>query len=361
MSGSRNMESGAGSSDGGGPGGGGTSAAAASRYDGDAKAVSQLVQTADDALERLRYARALELRERALARADEALPPTSLLVAWLLHDVCYARTAHCKEVLAATGTSQHAVEYVQAWRTDEHILLPLAQRCLAIMLARWRAGTLLVLEPHERTFFVGTGACAQLVIAGQYTSCAVDAVRVWPLTLPTAAEEDARAHAVYGALRTALELDARGFLPSGGLTEAEEATTLGADVARTARILLAAVLSGSAGWMLQRLRATCGLSQPEEEDLRRLMQRTDFVQSQDDAFIQHRVGDVAAKHARAAADVERHGLRRCALPACGATEAHPKLFKLCGRCRGAAYCCAAHSAEDWKRHKREDACRAAAP
>jgi hypothetical protein len=55
----------------------------------------------------------------------------------------------------------------------------------------------------------------------------------------------------------------------------------------------------------------------------------------------------------------RHGLRRCALPSCDAQEAHPKLFKLCGRCRGAAYCCAQHSKEDWKRHKREDGCAAA--
>jgi hypothetical protein len=60
--------------------------------------------------------------------------------------------------------------------------------------------------------------------------------------------------------------------------------------------------------------------------------------------------------ARGAADVARHGLRSCALPACGAAEAYPKTYKLCGRCRGAAYCCAAHSAEDWKRHKRDDGC-----
>jgi hypothetical protein len=72
------------------------------------------------------------------------------------------------------------------------------------------------------------------------------------------------------------------------------------------------------------------------------------------------VADFKAEHQQiAAADVARHGLRRCALPACGAQEAHPKLFKLCGRCRGAAYCCAAHSVEDWKRHKREDRCAAA--
>jgi hypothetical protein len=60
-----------------------------------------------------------------------------------------------------------------------------------------------------------------------------------------------------------------------------------------------------------------------------------------------------------AADVAKHGLRCCALPSCGDTEPHPKLFKLCGRCHVAAYCCATHSVEDWKRHKREDGCKAA--
>jgi hypothetical protein len=42
--------------------------------------------------------------------------------------------------------------------------------------------------------------------------------------------------------------------------------------------------------------------------------------------------------AAAAADAARHDLRRCTLRAelRRAKEAHPKLFKLCGRCRGAA-------------------------
>jgi hypothetical protein len=71
--------------------------------------------------------------------------------------------------------------------------------------------------------------------------------------------------------------------------------------------------------------------------------------------------DAKAKQQQAAvADVARHGLRRCALPACDAQEPHPKLlFKLCGRCHKSAYCGAAHSVEDWKRHKREDGCTAA--
>jgi hypothetical protein len=67
----------------------------------------------------------------------------------------------------------------------------------------------------------------------------------------------------------------------------------------------------------------------------------------------------AARGAAAAVrETEEGVLRRCALPACGGTEPHRRAFKVCARCRGAAYCCAAHSAEDWKRHKRQDGCAA---
>ena len=61
--------------------------------------------------------------------------------------------------------------------------------------------------------------------------------------------------------------------------------------------------------------------------------------------------------AAAAADVARHGLRRCARPGCGATEPHPKAFKVCSRCRGAAYCAPSCQAQDWTRHKRGDGCK----
>jgi hypothetical protein len=83
------------------------------------------------------------------------------------------------------------------------------------------------------------------------------------------------------------------------------------------------------------------------------------LQQHNNALRQRMVGaadQLAFIQERGAADVARHGLRRCALPACDAQEAHPKL---CGRCRGTAYCCAGHSKEDWKRHKREDGCNAA--
>jgi hypothetical protein len=123
--------------------------------------------------------------------------------------------------------------------------------------------------------------------------------------------------------------------------------------------LVTTALSDEAG-MLLRMRATCGLTAAEETALRQLAER---YKAEGERFAQELpkvAEDVTAERQQtAAADVARHGLRRCALPACGAQEAHPKLFKLCGRCRGAAYCGAAHCAEDWKRHKREDGCAAA--
>ena len=51
------------------------------------------------------------------------------------------------------------------------------------------------------------------------------------------------------------------------------------------------------------------------------------------------------------------GLRTCALPGCGAKEAHPAHFKSCAACRTVVYCCREHQAEDWPNHKK--ACKAA--
>jgi hypothetical protein len=70
----------------------------------------------------------------------------------------------------------------------------------------------------------------------------------------------------------------------------------------------------------------------------------------------------AAFEARAAADVAARGLHVCALPECGAREAHVAHFKRCGRCRQAVYCCPEHAAVHWRQgHKRECAAPAPAP
>jgi hypothetical protein len=116
--------------------------------------------------------------------------------------------------------------------------------------------------------------------------------------------------------------------------------------------LLSVVLDAS---RLHCLRSTCGLSQSDEAELRKLEQE---VLQDCEARAKLTTSGLSAMVARGARDVARHGLRSCALPSCGATEEHPKTYKLCGRCRGAAYCGAAHCAEVWKRHKREDGCLA---
>ena len=51
------------------------------------------------------------------------------------------------------------------------------------------------------------------------------------------------------------------------------------------------------------------------------------------------------------------GLRICALPGCGAKEAHPAHFKSCAACRMVVYCCREHQVEGWPGHKK--ACKAA--
>jgi hypothetical protein len=118
-------------------------------------------------------------------------------------------------------------------------------------------------------------------------------------------------------------------------------------------------LSDEAG-LLIRMRAECGLSAAEQTALRQLAERHKAAFERNQQELPKVVKDLKAERQQAAAtDLACHGLRRCALPACDAQEAHPKLFKLCGRCRGAAYCRAQHSKEDWKRHKREDGCTAA--
>jgi hypothetical protein len=106
--------------------------------------------------------------------------------------------------------------------------------------------------------------------------------------------------------------------------------------------------------LLHALRAAGGLSAGEEQTLR--VMAVPLVAWRISQVTQTYPAEAAAVQERAAADVARFGLRSCALPGCEATEPHPKAYKLCGRCKAAAYCCQPHAAEDWKRHKRVDGC-----
>jgi hypothetical protein len=293
------------------------------------------------AFELARFARALELSGRALAAAEATLPGDSLVVASLLRNVIQLRTSLTEDVVAAAQTTGYADALMAAWARDEQVL-PLSQRCLALLHARWRVGSLLSLSPEEAAFFAD-GLDIPYPGAEAYIKCASDAACCWP-ALPAPADEEARVRGVHGVLRAALDLQRR-----GGLNDVKSSTL---DALKN---LLTYSLLGPPHGLLHKLRSACDLTLADEIALRQLQQRNDAL----------RQGTVSAAarlasiQERGAEDVAHHGLRRCALPTCGDTEPHPKLFKLCGRCRGAAYCCAGHSKEDWKRHKREDGCKAA--
>jgi hypothetical protein len=303
--------------------------------------VQQLLTKGKDALRRMRHARCLELFERALAAA-EALPLSrnSLVLAVCMCRVLDARIAYRKDVFAAAETGQLKETLLKAWRDDEHSLA-LAQRCLALFYARWRAGTFFTLTLEERAFD------SRQSYADDYLSHAFTAVRYWP-PLRTPADEAALLHGVHGALRVALDMDARHDV------EVKEGTV------KQVLALLAALddADADAGSMLNRLQTMCGLSDADLTALQALAMRDGSVDAAKQV-IESGKAKLAGMWERGAADVARHGLRHCALPSCAQTEPHPKCFKLCGRCRGVAYCSAAHAVEDWKRHKRQEGCHAA--
>jgi hypothetical protein len=303
----------------------------------------QLLLTADDAKERGRLPRALELYERALAYAEASLPQSTLLVVTMLKLVISARMT-----LASGDTHMSAVARaalgVAAWRSDGE-LLRLSQRCLGLLRARWRAGTLLTPTPEEAYFADCCERAATTDGVGSFAIWAYDALRHWPVASSALAAEADCLHGIHEALCAAIEMWTRGL----GLGCAE--TTL-SWIHNVLKIILDA-----AGPWLPRLRDTCGLSDADEAKMRNMLHELVQGQSARDEQIHNKF---VAFGARATADVARHGLRRCALPSCNTEEPAPKTYKLCGRCRGAAYCCAAHSKEDWKRHKREDGCEAPA-
>jgi hypothetical protein len=301
------------------------------------------VRAADNAKERLRLPRALELSERALVLAETTMPESTLLAAKLLQQINVTRMA-----LAAGGsayqmadTTIFAALYDAAWRDDEQ-LLRLSRRCLGLLRARWAAGTLMTPTPQEAYF----AECFDLTAASMgvetFVTWAYDALTFWPQEAALTLADGAQClHGIHEALCAVGELRTRVH-----------------DCSDIILSLLHDVLQfalNAAGPWLQRLRETCGLSQADEAKLRDLQQAAAQGKS---ARQEQTDSACAAIRARGAADVARHGLRCCALPSCGATEEYPKTYKLCGRCRGAAYCCAAHSVEDWKRHKREDGCAA---
>jgi hypothetical protein len=147
-----------------------------------------------------RPARAVELYERALAAAELAQPRNSLIIAALLGALV---DTHIRALQAHPITST-AAERMQ-----------LTLRSLHLLHARWQAGTLFSPTAEEVAFLEEDDypfLPAQLCGAFFYTVAAVDVV-LQQARLPCApAEAEALLHATYGALRAALETDARNML-----------------------------------------------------------------------------------------------------------------------------------------------------
>jgi hypothetical protein len=335
---------------------GGTDAAAAAAV-ATVTPLLQLRRAAEKAEKLARFSRAVELCERALAAAEVAQPRGSLIVASLLDELVNTR-------FRSPLTKPEGIDAAEATE--------LKVRSLHLLHARWQAGTLFTPTAEEVAFYVENEEPhlpAQMCGAYTYIRAAEDVLQLQHFVpqacMPRPAEAEARLQSVCGALRAALDTDARGMLERNPRTGRAWPASSAAALNTVSSFLKAMVHSfvtfvlSEAGLVLP-MRVRCGLTAAEETALRQLAARHKAVaQRRLQEFPEAAEGHKAKEQQAAAADVARHGLRRCALPSCDAQEPHPKLFKLCGRCRGAAYCCATHSAEDWKRHKREDGCAAA--
>jgi hypothetical protein len=271
----------------------------------------QLWRSADDAMERLRVPRALELFERALVLAETTMPESTLLAAQLLQQLNTMRTA-----LAVGGNTLTSMDpgadalILAAWRDDEQ-LLHASQRSLGLLRARWAAGTLLTLTPAESCFVEAVPILHTPETWGVelFAAWASDALVYWPQASPALAAGADCLHGIHEALRAAL-----------AMRVTRETRRVHLEGTMQSLLCVMQVLDDDASW-LHRLRSTCGLSQSDEAELRKLQQ--ELLQGHE-ARLEVTNNDISAMGVRGAADVARHGLRSCALPACGATEQYRK-------------------------------------
>jgi hypothetical protein len=162
----------------------------------------QLKRAANKAEKFSRFVRAVELYERALAAAELALPRDSLIIAALLDALVDTH------ICAAQANPRSSVA------AD---CMALRQRSLHLLHARWQAGTFFAPTAEETAYlvedeypFLPTQMCGAYfyIIAAESVKDMQPAVN-----LPCSpAEMEARVQGVYGALRAALEMDARGML-----------------------------------------------------------------------------------------------------------------------------------------------------
>ena len=313
-----------------------------------------------EAMKRMRYARAVELSERAVATGVATLPPSATLVlAALRRRVISAR---CMAAGCAGGITPGSAEFqlasFGAWAgTDPDVRLMMhSQQCSELLHARCRAGTLWTLTHEEQLYF---GASGRLMVADMLFEAIGEALTFWP-SPRTPAGLRLLARDCGAAIRAVLQLDAAGQL----IDERQHGFGIAvllitSNTGRAIAEVLDLLLSGDALVPLSLLRSECRLTNEEEEAMKSLAAR----QGGGLALAQRMLPSIEERAAQlqqhARVDLARHGLSSCALPSCAATEPHPKAFKVCARCRSCAYCGVEHQRADWGRHKREDGCQPA--
>ena len=296
--------------------------------------VVELHLKALEAFKLARHARADELIKRAIAKAEELFPPDSLVVSSLIVSA---------ETMLMDLAGNVAASFGAGFEADDPRL--------EISLRRCRAGTLLEPTLDECTFFSLADAKTPLCLACAYQLLNPHSMpRFFRSNRSVLAPEVLR----HGA-NIALEIEALGLLPPQHPSEGASATTT-STWAFTNLILNSILQEATPGTL------PCGLNAEQVAVLRGIAQRISEPvkatsgRTREAILAAQKIRIDLAAEVRAA-DVARHGLRSCSRPGCGATEPHPKAFKVCSRCRGAAYCAPSCQTQDWTRHKREDGCK----
>ena len=276
-----------------------------------------------------------------VALAEASLPPDSLVLAHALQLLSGALDTPLATPMSVAEVQESCTA---AWH-DGDPQLQAARRCATILLARCEAHTLLVLRPDEEAWMA-----AQIGQRSPYyvlVSCASQAAKLWPPALRAPGAQGATLLAA--AVRALVHAHAHEF--SMRLTR---------DTSVTIRLTsTTASMCGRFFEVLQQFDLLPLVLGSCDEAAVHALGSSLLSQFQSEPLFSNLPEQLASHVEKLTARVAAHGLRPCALPACGAMEPHPQAFKLCARCKAAKYCCQEHQVEDWKRHKREDNCRRA--
>ncbi len=308
-----------------------------------------------------RYQRSFEVSVEAAALAERALPADSLVLAYLL----YTRFQDSAILAGATHGGEGALEAlnlrdaaiaddVRAGKNATDLSwLPYG---MGIIWRRFKDGTLFVVQPHEAAWddALKQDGIVGLAAHGFCMSASELALRTRvPIAIRAAFVADAIRINVLACQQPGLAADTSSLTPLSMEARCLITLALGPVVVAQQCALQQKIIWDT----LRHVRAALHISTHERAAALELAQPARFLQEwpADIAKVRATLEDARET---AAADAARFGLRRCTLPSCAARELHAKAFKSCGRCRAAPYCCVDHQREDWRRHKREDGCKA---